>query len=107
MNRLNGRWLALGGLAILIAVLLLPKPSTWTMVVSVPLIVLFVTGLRPPPRWGGWAAVTMVPYLCFAVGEVIVDPDHRPFNAVIVVCSLVVFFAAMYFVRKTGVSLRR
>jgi len=107
MNRLNGHWLALSGIAILIAVLLLPMPSTWTLIVSVPLIVLFVTGLQPPPRWGGWAAVTMIPYLCIAVGEAIADPDNQPFNAVIVVCSLVVFFAAMYFVRKTGASLRR
>ena len=78
MNRHPSRWLALGGIAILIAVLLLPVPSTWTAIVSFPLIVLFLAGLKPPPRWGGWAAVAMVPYLCVALGEAIAHADRRP-----------------------------
>jgi hypothetical protein len=68
---------------------------------------LFVSGLKPPARWGGWVAVTMIPYLCVATGEAIVDPESRLTYGTIVGSTLLVFFAAMIFVRKTGASLRR
>jgi hypothetical protein len=49
----------------------------------------------------------MVPYLCVALGELIADPTNRPTYSIIVGCTLIVFFAAMDFVRNTGASLRR
>jgi uncharacterized membrane protein len=106
-NRHASRWIALGGLIVLIIVILFPAPSAWRVIIAGPLILLLVSGLRPPPRWGGWAAVAMIPYLCVATGEVIVDPDNRLTYAIIMGCTLLVFFAAMIFVRKTGTSLRR
>ncbi len=101
------RWIALSGLFVLFTVILLPTPSTWTFIVAAPLIVMFVLGLKPSRRWGGWVAVFMIPYLCVAIGELIADPDDRPTDMVIVGCTLIVFFAAMDYVRKTGTSLRR
>ncbi len=100
-------WIALAGLFILIAVIQFPEPSAWSIIVSVPLLLLFFSGLKPAPRWGGWVAVAMVPYLCIALGESIADPADRVTGLIIVGCSIVVFFAAMDFVRKTGASLRR
>jgi uncharacterized membrane protein len=101
------RWIALGGLAVLILIILLPAPSAWNVILAAPLIALLVSGFRPPRRWGGWVAVAMIPYLCVATGEAMVDPENRLTYAIIVGATIVVFFASMLFVRKTGVSLRR
>ncbi len=106
-RRHASHWIALGGLLILITVILVPTPSVWRVSLASPLIILLVTGLKPPPRWGGWTAVAMIPYLCIAIGEVIVDPHNRLTYAIIVGSTLLVFAASMVFVRKTGVSLRR
>lgn len=106
-RRHASHWIALGGLLILITVILLPTPSVWRVILASPLIILLVTGLKPPPRWGGWAAVAMIPYLCIAIGEVIVDSHNRLTYIIIVGSALLVFAASMVFVRKTGVSLRR
>ena len=107
MNPNLSRYLALAGLALLMGILLLPTPSPWTLTVSVPLMVLLVTGVKPPPRWGGWVAVLMIPYLCVAVGELIANPAKRTTSALFVVCTVLITFAAMDFVRRTGTSLRR
>jgi uncharacterized membrane protein len=106
-RRSASRWIALGGLAVLVAVILFPAPRLLNLIVAAPLIVLFFTGLKPPPRWGGWAAVAMVPYLCVSLGEAIVDPANRATYGFVVGCTLLVFFASMDFVRQTGASLRR
>jgi hypothetical protein len=102
-----GHYLALLGLAVLIGLLLLPTPSAWTITVSVPLAILLITGFKPPPRWGGWVAILMIPYLCVAVGELIANPVTRLTSALIAGCSVLIIFAALDFVRRTGVSLRR
>ena len=101
------RYLALAGLALLIGVLLLPTPSPWTLTVSGPLMLLLVTGLKPPRRWGGWVAVMMIPYFCVAVGELIANPAMRTTSALIVGCTVLITVAAMDYVRRTGTSLRR
>jgi uncharacterized membrane protein len=105
--RYASHWIALGGLLILITVILLPGLSVWRIIVASPLILFLVTGLRPRPRWGGWVAVAMIPYLCVAIGEAIVDPENRLTYTVIVGSTLLVFAASMIFVRATGASLRR
>lgn len=102
-----GHYLALIGLAALIGILLLPTPSAWTITISAPLLLLFVTGINPPPRWGGWVATAMIPYLCVAIGELIANPATRMTSALIAGCSVFIIFAALDFVRRTGVSLRR
>lgn len=106
-RRPASRWIALGGLAVLVAVILVPAPGLLDLIAAVPLIALFFSGLRPPPRWGGWTAVAMIPYLCVSLGEAIVDPVNRATYGIIVGCTLLVFFASMDFVRRTGASLRR
>jgi len=107
MSKDSPRYLALAGLAVLIGVLLLPTPSPWTLTISVPLVLLLVAGLKPPPRWGGWVAVLMIPYFCIAVGELIANPARRTISTIIICCTILITFAAMDFVRKTGTSLRR
>jgi uncharacterized membrane protein len=107
MSQRFPHYLALAGLAALMGILLLPSPSAWTLTISVPLLLLLVTGLKPPPRWGGWVAVLMIPYLCVAVGELIANPTGRIASAMIVGCTVLVLFAAIDFVRRTGASLWR
>ena len=100
-------YVTLVGLAALVGILLLPTPSAWTLTVSAPLALLFVTGIKPPPRWGGWVAAAMIPYLCVASGELIANPAKRVTSALIAGCTVLIIFAALDFVRRTGVSLRR
>jgi len=107
MSQSLPRYLALAGLAALIGILLLPTPSPWTLAISVPLVLLLVTGLKPPPRWGGWVAVLMIPYFCVAVGELIANPARRPISTIIIGCTILITFAALDYVRRTGTSLRR
>lgn len=106
-SRHPSRWIAMTGLVVLIATILLPALSPWRAILAAPLIILLISGIKPPRRWGGWVAVAMIPYLCVAVGEVMVDPDNRLTYAIIVGATIIVFFASMLFVRKTGASLRR
>lgn len=106
MRRALPRLIALCGLAAMIAVIALPQPSILTAIIAGPLLILFVSGLMPPRRWGGWVAVAMVPYLCIAVGEAIADPSDRMRDAIVIACTIVVFFSSMDFVRQTGTSLR-
>ena len=106
-RRYPSHWVAQGGLLVLITVILFPTPSVWSVILAAPLVILLISGFRPPPRWGGWVAVAMIPYLCVATGEVIVDPGNRLTYAIIVGATVLVFFAAMLFVRETGASLRR
>lgn len=101
------RWIALAGLVLMIVLLLMPAPTPWTVTISVPLAIFIVTALKPPPRWGGWVSAFMVPYLAGALGEALADPDGRIINSLTAGLSVVVFFASIDFVRRTGVSLRR
>lgn len=107
MNLMVPRYVTLAGLVVLIGILLLPTPTAWTLTVSAPLALLLVTGLKPPPRWGGWVATAMIPYLCIAIGELIANPARRMTSALIAICTVLIIFAALDFVRRTGVSLRR
>ena len=100
------RWLTLGGLLLLVTALLLPWPGMSNLLISLPVALLLITGLRPAPRWGGWVAVLMIPYLCIAVGELMVAPGNRWSNGIVAGLSTLVFFAAMDFVRRSGSSLR-
>ncbi len=100
------RGIALVGLLIMIAVLFLPRPTPWSGTIAVPLIVLFVTGVRPPRKWGGWVAAAMVPYFCIALGEVIANPAGRFETGLLAACAMIIFFAVLDFSRRTGVSFR-
>ena len=96
-------------MAVLLAmttVLLFPAPTPWSGLVAVPLIVFFVTGLKPPRKWGGWVAVTMVPYFCIALGEVVADPTGRIVSGLLAGGATIVFFAALDSMRRSGISLR-
>ena len=100
------RGIALAGLLVMIGALLLPRPTPWTGTVSVPLILLCLTGLKPPRKWGGWVAAAMVPYFSIALGEVIANPASRIVTSLLAGCAMIVFFAALDIGRRTGVSLR-
>ena len=99
--------MASASLLLLLAGLLLPRPSVLSLLATLPVAALLVTALRPPPRWGGWVAVCMIPYVCIAVGELIADPASRANSTLIAVSSVCAFLAAMDYVRRTGTSLRR
>ena len=100
------RRIALTGLLIMIAALLLPRPTPWSGTVAVPLLVIAAIGLKPPRKWGGWVAAAMVPYFCFSLGEVIANPNGRFVTGLLAGSAMIVFFAVLDFSRRTGVSLR-
>ena len=101
------RWLTLAGLAGIIVLLLYPSPTAWTVILSAPLAIMFASGLRPPPKWGGWVAALIIPYFAGALGEADASPDAKLINWGITVLTITTFLTALYFVRRTGVSLRR
>jgi uncharacterized membrane protein len=100
------RGIAMAALLTMVAALLLPMPTAWSGFVAIPLIVLFVTGLKPPRKWGGWVAAAMVPYFSIALGEVVADPTERFVPGLLAGGAMIVFFAALDYMRRTGVSLR-
>ncbi len=100
------RSIALAGLLVMIAALLLPAPTPWSGTVAVPLIVLCATGFKPPQKWGGWVAAAMVPYFCISLGEVIANPAGRLEAILLASCAMIIFFAVLDFNRRTGVNLR-
>ena len=112
MNRADAardpsRWVAIAGLAAIVALVLYPSPTLLAAVVSLPLAILIVLGIRPAPKWGGWVAALIIPYFAGALGEAIASPDGRALNWAITVLTIVTFFAAFWCVRRSGVSLRR
>ena len=106
MTATTSRSIALLTLLFMSAVLLLPVPTAWTGIVATPLLCLFAAGLRPPRKWGGWAAVFMVPYFCIALGEVIANPAKFVSAALLAGGAMVVFFFALDYTRRAGISLR-
>jgi uncharacterized membrane protein len=107
MTANRSRFIALVTLLSMTALLLWPAPTAWTAFVAAPLACLFLAGLRPPRKWGGWAAVVMVPYFCIALGEVIANPAEYLTAALLAGGAMIVFFFALDFTRRSGISLRR
>jgi len=101
------RWITLAGLIAMIALLLYPVPTPWTMSISLPLFIAAAFGLRPPPKWGGWVAALVIPYFAGALGEAFAVPEGRTANWLITALSIGVFIAAFGYVRAIGASLRR
>lgn len=101
------RIIALAILLSMVGALLLPSPSAFSMTVAVPLGLLFLTGIKPPYKWGGWVAAFMIPYFGVALGEFIANPASRITTGIITVGSIAAFFAAMDYVRRAGINLRR
>lgn len=97
---------ALAGLLLMAMLLLVPTPTAWSTAVTIPLLALALTGLRPAPKWGGWVAAVMVPYFCVALGEAIANPPARMAAGALSACAAVVFLAAFDSLRRAGVSLR-
>lgn len=96
----------MAGLLLVLGGVLQRLPAGWTVPVSLPLVGLLVTGLRPPPRWGGWAAVLMIPYVCIAVMELIAVPEQRGASLIVAGGAVLAFFAGLDAARRSGVSLR-
>ena len=101
------RIVALATLLIMVAALLLPAPSAFSMFVAVPLAILLATGIKPPYKWGGWVGAFMIPYFGVAFGEFIANPASRFTTGIITIGSIAAFFAAMDYVRRAGINLRR
>ena len=97
----------MAGLAGIVAVLLYPAPTAWTATLSLPLIILFVAGVRPPRKWGGWVAAVLIPYFAGALGEAIAAPEGRAKYWVMTLLTVMSFLSAFYLVRRSRVDLRR
>ena len=95
------------GLAAMIALLLYPAPTTWTAMISTPLILLLVAGAHPPRKWGGWVAAALIPYFAGALGEAIAAPEDSAKYWVLTLLTVISFLSAFYLVRRSRVDLRR
>lgn len=101
------RWATVVGLLAVLAGLLLAPRGSLAWIASVPVVVLLIGALRPPPKWSGWVAVCMIPYVCIAIAEAVANPQLRSKCLIVAIAAVCVFFAAMYDVRLSGTSLRR
>ena len=99
-------WLAVAGLTVLTAIILW-RWEGWLRLAVLPPLILLLTGFRPPQRWGGWAAVVMVPYACIAVMGLLISTNSGWPGILLATSSVLVFFTGLDSVRRSGVSLRR
>lgn len=107
MTRLPlSHWLTMAALATLTLALLLAPDWRLIRLLAGPAAVLLATGFKPRPRWGGWAAVTMIPYVCIGVMETLATTGARWPGIVLALCGTIVFFAGLDSVRRSGTSLR-
>jgi hypothetical protein len=101
------QWLSLTGLVIVTLAVILRTPTIgWPLVAALPPLAFIVSGIEPPPRWGGWVAVTMIPYVCFGVMDWLMSGTGRWQGILLAVSAVTVFFTALDSVRRTGASLR-
>lgn len=99
--------LTLFALGLLIALILWPPTRAWQLLGSVPLAAVFLAGLRPGPRWGGWVAVLMIPYLSIGIMNFLAGPA-APLVGLLMACgSALACLAALDWTRRMGFSLRR
>lgn len=103
--RLSFRFAAVS-LCTLLAGLLSPRPTAFSIAAAIPVAALLVAALRPPRRWGGWVAVCMIPYVCVAIGETVANPAARWNSTIVAISAVGAFFSAMDYVRRTGTSLK-
>ena len=99
-------WLAIAGLTVLALMLFVRLPLGWLQLTALPVVIILAWGLRSTGRWGGWAAVLMVPYVCAGVMDVLVTTDNRWQPILLTVSAVLVFLAGLDSVRRTGTSLR-
>jgi uncharacterized membrane protein len=98
--------LALGGLVALILGLAAPPVSAWATLAAAPLVLLLLTGLRPPRRWGAWTALSMIPYFTWWVAEMLTEPRNPWRSASLAVLTIAVFLAGFDALRRKRVTLR-
>lgn len=99
--------LTLAALALMLALILWPPLKAWHWLAALPLAILFVSGLRPRPRWGGWVATLMIPYLGIGVMNLLAGPATPLVGLLLSIGSALACFAALYWTRCMGFSLRR
>jgi uncharacterized membrane protein len=104
--------LALLGLVILAGWLLVDPPADADasanarlvagLFCALPLLILVAAWWRAGPKWGGWVAVVLVPYVTLAVGAVLVSPGGRLAAGLFALLTVVVFFAGLDAGRRLG-----
>jgi len=96
----SSRWLALTGLAALMALLLWP-PDAPRLIGAAPLAGLMLAGLLAVPNWQVVTAILMLPYFSFGIMEMIVNAAGRPRAVTFAALAVAVFLAAMDALRRS------
>ena len=99
MTGAASRWLALTGLAALIALLLWP-PDAAGMIGAAPLATLLLTGIGALSRWAIATAILMLPYFSYGIMEAITSPAGRLRAVVFSALTVAVFLAALDVTRR-------
>lgn len=98
--------LALGGLVALIVGLAAPPATIWRLLATAPLVLLVLTGLRPPARWGAWTAISMIPYFTWMLANLLTEPRNPWRSASLAALTIAVSLAGFDALRRKRVSLR-
>jgi len=101
------RGVTLASLALVLLLIVWPPVAAWQVAGSLPLAGLLLTGLKPGPRWGGWVAAWMIPYLSVGVMNLLAGPAPPPVGLAMSVGSALACLAALDWTRRMGYSLRR
>lgn len=88
------RWLALGTVALL-AAMILAGGGTGSLVAATPLAVALVAGLLALAYWAIGTAIVTLPYFCWGVMEIVTDPAGRARAIAFSVLTIVAFLAAL------------
>lgn len=107
MSATVSRAVTLFSLAVILALILWPPVAAWQIAGSLPLAALLLAGIRPGPRWGGWVAAWMIPYLSIGVMNLLAGPATPPVGLAMSVGSALACLAALDWTRRMGFSLRR
>jgi len=101
------RLITLASLGLVFTLIIWPPVAAWQIAGSLPLAILLLTGLKPGPRWGGWVAAWMIPYLSVGVMNLLAGPASPPVGLAMSVGSTLACLAALDWTRRMGFSLRR
>lgn len=100
MTEATSRWLALGAVLALAAMLLNPLGPV-SAVVAAPLGLLVIAGVLRAARWAIATAVLMLPYFSYGVMDILTNAAGRSRALLFSVLTLVAFFAALDSLRRS------
>ena len=107
MSATVSRAVTLVSLALVLALIVWPPTAGWQIAGALPLAALLLTGVKPGPRWGGWVAAWMIPYLSIGVMNLLAGPASPPVGLAMSIGSALACLAALDWTRRMGFSLRR